>query len=43
MSKFDKLLRKIYALDKNIRFDELRKILSQKGKINDNYSTARAN
>ena len=31
MSKFDKLLRKIYTLDKNIRFDELRKILEYYG------------
>lgn len=27
MSKFDKLLRKIYSLDKNMRFEELKKIL----------------
>ena len=30
MSKFDKLLRKIYSLDKNMRFEELKKILERK-------------
>ena len=31
MSKFDKLLRKIYSLDKNMRFEELKKILEHYG------------
>ena len=31
MSKSDKLLRKIYSLDKNMRFEELKKILEHYG------------
>lgn len=31
MSKFDKLLRKIYSLDKYMRFEELKKILEHYG------------
>lgn len=31
MSKFDKLLERIRSLDKNMRFDELRKVLESYG------------
>ncbi len=31
MSQFDKLLKRIQALDKNLRFDEVRKILESMG------------
>ena len=31
MSQFDKLLQRIKSLDKNLRFDEIRKILESQG------------
>lgn len=31
MSQFDKLLRRIYSLDKNLRFEELQKVLEHYG------------
>ncbi len=31
MSKWDKLLSRIFSLDKNMRFDELRKVLESYG------------
>ena len=31
MSQFDKLLKRIQALDKNLRFEELRKVLERYG------------
>lgn len=33
MSKWDKLLTKICALSKDLRFDELRKVLESAGKL----------
>ena len=33
MSKWDKLLTKIYALSKDLRFDELRKVLESYGYV----------
>lgn len=31
MSQFDKLLQRIHSLDKNLRFDEIRKVLEHYG------------
>ena len=31
MSQFDKLLQRIHSLDKNMRFDELKKVLEHYG------------
>lgn len=33
MSKWDKLLKRIYALSKDMRFDELRKVLESYGYV----------
>ena len=38
MSQFDKLLERVKTLDKNLRFDEVRKVLEAYGYVMDNHS-----